>query len=78
MELITRFFNPPKGSFFRPADLRSLRSFKEEYPKSKTLLLYRGKYRLVKGDTLCLPCADFLAALHPDRLLNEVFTYQAA
>lgn len=62
----------------RSADLRSLRSFKEEYPKSKTLLLYRGRDRLVKGDTLCLPCADFLAALHPNRLLDEVFTYRTA
>jgi uncharacterized protein len=54
----------------RPADLRSLRSFQEDYPKSKTILLYRGKDRLIKGNTLCMPCADFLAALHPRRPLD--------
>jgi hypothetical protein len=54
-------------------DLRGLRSFKEEYPESKALLLYRGNDRLVKGNTLCLPCVDFLAALHPEKTLKESF-----
>jgi uncharacterized protein len=58
----------------RPADLRSLQSFKEEYPKSKTLMLYRGKDRLVRGSTLCLPCADFLTTLHPERSLDDLFS----
>jgi predicted AAA+ superfamily ATPase len=55
------------------ADLRGLRSFKEEYPDSKRLFLYRGKDRLMKEGILCLPCMDFLEALHPDRLLDEAF-----
>jgi hypothetical protein len=53
-------------------DLRGLRSFKEEYPESKTLLLYRGNDRLVKGTTLCLPCIEFLAALHPEKKLEDI------
>lgn len=57
----------------RPADLRGLKSFKEEYPESKTLLLYRGVDRMLKGDVLCMPCEDFLMNLHPDRALNEFF-----
>ena len=57
----------------RPGDLRGLRSFKEEFPESKTFLLYRGKDRLSRKDALCLPCTDFLAALHPDRSLEEFF-----
>ncbi len=57
----------------RPADLRGLRSFKEEFPEGKTFLLYRGKDRLSREDALCLPCTDFLAALHPDRSLGEFF-----
>lgn len=57
-----------------PADLRGLRSFKEEYPDSKRLFLYRGRDRLMKEDILCLPCMDFLKELHPDRLLDEAFT----
>lgn len=57
----------------RTADLRGLRSFKEEFPESKHLLLYRGTDRLIKEDVLCLPCADFLADLHPDRSLDMLF-----
>ncbi|OGP76122.1 MAG: ATPase [Deltaproteobacteria bacterium RBG_16_49_23] len=57
-----------------PADLRGLRSFKEEYPDSKRLCLYRGRDRLMKDGILCLPCMDFLKELHPDRLLDEAFT----
>jgi len=57
-----------------PNDLRGLQSFKEEYPKSKALLLYRGKDRLMKGEILCLPCVDFLKELRPDRLLDQAFT----
>ncbi len=56
------------------ADLRGLRSFKEEYPDSKALFLYRGKERLVKEGILCLPCVEFLKELHPDRLLDQAFT----
>jgi hypothetical protein len=57
----------------RPADLRGLKSFKEEYPESKTLLLYRGTERLLKGDVLCIPCEEFLTTLHPDHDLKELF-----
>jgi predicted AAA+ superfamily ATPase len=56
------------GRNVRPADLRGLRSFKEEYPESKTLLLYRGKDRMLKGDVLCMPCEEFLVNLNPEKL----------
>jgi predicted AAA+ superfamily ATPase len=54
-----------------PGDLRGLRSFKEEYPMSKTLLLYRGNDRLIKEGVLCLPCNDFLKRLIPNLSLDE-------
>jgi len=54
-----------------PGDLRGLRSFKEEYPMSKTLLLYRGNDRLIKDGVLCLPCNDFLRRLIPNLSLDE-------
>lgn len=57
-----------------PADLRGLRSFKEEYPDSKGLFLYRGKERLSKEGILCLPCMEFLKELRPDQLLDQAFT----
>jgi len=54
----------------RPADLRGLRSFKEEYPASKALLVYRGTDRLLIGDILCLPCEEFLVNLLPNSALD--------
>jgi len=47
-----------------PRDLRSLKAFKEDYPESKPLLLYRGNERLKMGAVLCLPCEPFLKQLH--------------
>ena len=49
-------------------DLRGLISFRQDYPQSRALLLYRGKDRLVKDNILCLPCTDFLTNLKPDQL----------
>ena len=57
----------------RPADLRGLRSFKEEYPEAKAILLYRGRDRMLKGDVLCIPCNEFLVSLSPDRVLDRFF-----
>lgn len=53
----------------RPGDLRSLRSFKEDFPESEALLLYRGEERLRKGEILCLPVEEFLRELRPGREL---------
>ena len=47
----------------RPADMRGLRSFAEEYTESRALLLYRGKDRMLKGNVLCMPCEEFLGNL---------------
>lgn len=49
----------------RPEDLRGLKSFRDEYPGAKTVLLYRGKERLLIDRTSVLPCEDFLTALRP-------------
>lgn len=51
----------------RSQDLTSLYLFKDDYPQSQPLLLYRGKDRLRKGSVLCLPCEDFLQNLKPDK-----------
>jgi len=55
----------------QPQDLRGLRSFQEDYPQSKAYLLYRGKERLMKNGILCIPCEEFLLALHPDHLIDR-------
>lgn len=51
----------------RAEDVRGLRAFGEDYPQSRRALLYRGKDRLKLNKVLCLPCEEFLLALHPAR-----------
>lgn len=51
----------------RPEDLRALRTFAEDYPESRRLLLYGGRARLVRHDILCLPAEEFLRELTPGR-----------
>ena len=51
----------------RPADLRGLTAFGDEYPEAHRVLLYRGEHR----DILCLPVEPFLTGLNPERGLEE-------
>jgi len=53
----------------RPADLRGLRAFREDYPEATLRLLYRGREALEIDGILCLPCEDFLIRLIPGELL---------
>ncbi len=46
-------------------DLRGLKAFRQDYPESEALLLYRGRDRLRVDDILCLPVEDFLRGLAP-------------
>ena len=50
----------------RDEDLRSLRSFKEDYPECHAFFLYRGKEKLLKNGIQCIPCDQFLANLNPN------------
>lgn len=47
------------------SDLRSLQSFKKDYPECQAFFLYRGKEKLKKGEVLCIPCDQFLTELDP-------------
>ena len=51
----------------RPEDLRSLSAFRQDYPQSKTLFLYRGNEKLRKNDILCISCDEFLKELVPGK-----------
>jgi predicted AAA+ superfamily ATPase len=53
----------------RPADLRGLRAFQEDYPEATLRLLYRGTEALDLDGILCLPCEDFLLGLVPGQPL---------
>ena len=46
-------------------DTRALRTFHEDYPQAKRLLLYRGADRLFVDGIICEPCEDFLRRLRP-------------
>ncbi|HRT63144.1 MAG TPA: DUF4143 domain-containing protein [Syntrophales bacterium] len=55
-------------------DLRGLLAFRDEYPDSKTFIIYRGQDRLIKSGVACVPCSDFLMGLHPERSLDNLDT----
>jgi len=56
----------------RPEDLRSLREFRQDYSKSQTIFLYRGKDKLLLDHVLCIPCELFLKALSPQVDLGDI------
>ena len=56
-----------------PGDIKGLLSFKEDYPQSTVIMLYRGKERLRIKDVLCLPCERFFAALDPKKPFQDAF-----
>jgi hypothetical protein len=47
--------------------MRSLRSFQDDYPESKALLLYRGADRLAVEGIRVVPVEEFLLGLDPSR-----------
>jgi uncharacterized protein len=49
-------------------DLAPLKAFRQDYPASRQLFLYRGNERSVIDGITCLPCEEFLRALHPARI----------
>ena len=44
-------------------------TFREDYPEAIAIALYRGSERLRIDDVWCLPVADFLRHMRPDRAL---------
>lgn len=58
-----------RSATIRPADLRGLKAFRDEYPEAELRLLYRGEEAHVVDGIRCLPCDDFLRKLVPGRPL---------
>jgi predicted AAA+ superfamily ATPase len=54
------------GATVSPKDVNGLLAFQDEYPEAKTLLLYRGRQRIMQKGVLCMPCDEFLCQLQPD------------
>lgn len=70
-------FDVMNADRIRPADLRGLNSFGDEYPEARRTLLYRGRHRLVRKNVLCLPVEDFLLSLHPQHGLEDALAARA-
>lgn len=52
-----------------PKDLRGLMHFREDYPESKQILLYRGSEKIMENGVLCLPVEEFLKGIIPNQQL---------
>lgn len=46
-----------------PQDIRALKTFGEDYPQAKKILVYRGKEKLIRDGISIEPCAEFLMRL---------------
>ena len=58
-----------RSATVRPADLRGLKAFREDYPEADLRLLYGGQETLVVDGIRCVPCERFLRELIPGRPL---------
>jgi len=56
----------------RPEDLRSLKEFHSDYPRSQTILLYRGTEKRLIDHILCLPVERFLKKLSSEFDFTEL------
>jgi len=50
-------------------DLTALKAFRQEYPPSRQMFLYRGSERRTIDGIVCIPCDEFLRALRPGEIL---------
>ena len=57
----------------RSNDLKGLKAFKNDYPETNCLFLYRGNEKLLKNGVLCIPCDLFLRNLIPGRKIEQSF-----
>lgn len=57
------------GVAVSPSDVRGLEAFREDYPESKQLLVYRGKEKTLQKGVLCMPCEEFLLNIFPEKSL---------
>lgn len=56
----------------RHDDVRTLRTFRDDYPSCEPLLVYRGQERLAVNGVRCVPAYDFLVGLRPGHDLMPV------
>jgi uncharacterized protein len=54
-----------------PGDLRGLKSFQDEFPEAKCIVVYGGNRKTLYRGFLCIPMEEFLLSIHPDLPLND-------
>lgn len=54
------------SSQIHPNSLRSLKTFREDYPEATVMLLYRGTEKIVVDNIACWPVEEFLRQLKPN------------
>jgi predicted AAA+ superfamily ATPase len=54
------------SSQIHPNSLRSLKTFREDYPEASGMLLYRGSEKMVVDNIPCWPVDEFLRHLKPN------------
>jgi len=54
----------------RRNELRSLRTFHQDYPECNPIFVYRGDEKLLIDNILCIPCETFLKSMKPDKPLS--------
>lgn len=64
-------FEVKNAKKIKPEHVSSLKTFAQDYPESKQVLLYRGEKRDFYNDVLCLPCEEFLKGLRPNELFRS-------
>jgi hypothetical protein len=56
-------YSGEKCTTIHPQDLRTLRSFGDDYPEAERFLVYRGKERLKRDGVIIQPAEEFLLSL---------------
>ena len=54
----------------RGNELRSLKTFHQDYPECKPIFVYRGNEKLLIENILCVPCETFLKSIKPNQSLS--------
>lgn len=53
----------------KPENLSGLWAFKEDYPEAKSLLVYRGREKIMSHGVLLVPAEEFLKYMAPSEFL---------
>jgi len=54
----------------RRNELRSLKTFHQDYPECNPIFVYRGDEKLLIDNILCIPCETFLKSINPNQPLS--------